>query len=227
MDWRTVVLVLALIGVAAYTRRQMRNEARRMPSLDEPGKGEEAGSSRPGDAQEPVARIRAYLEQYRSVYNADALRRKLLADGHERKAVDEAMAQVFGTNALPLARRPRFYSRWTRRDWLIFAGMLLFNGLVLPALVANAANYSPYGPDALLTALYIPLIVVGELMLAGVFRNRFPLVHPIFWASLMYFALLPVTLGACIAIIDRVGAEPSPEPWSGAYAKPGKDLPLS
>lgn len=206
MDWRTVVLVLALIGIAAYTRRQMRNEARRMPSLDEPGEGEgeESGLSTPGDAQERVGRIRAYLEQHRSVYNADALRRKLLADGHERKVVDQAMVQVFGANALPLARRPRFYARWTRREWLIFAGMLLFNGLVLPALVAYAAGYSPYGPDALLTALYIPLIVVGELVLTGLFRNRFPVVHPVYWASLMYFALLPVSIGACITIIDSV-----------------------
>ncbi|HSH77239.1 MAG TPA: hypothetical protein VLA19_01755 [Herpetosiphonaceae bacterium] len=202
MDWRTVVLILALLGVAAYTRRQMRNEARRMPSIDEPG--EEAGSSTSGNAQERVARIRAYLDQHRSVYNADALRRKLLADGHERREVDQAMAQVFGANALPLARRPRFYARWARREWITFAGMLLFNGLVLPALVAYAAGYSPYGPDALLTALYIPLIVVGELVLTGLFRNRFPMVHPVFWASLMYFALLPVSIGACITIIDSV-----------------------
>ncbi len=206
MDWRTVVFVLVLIGIVAFTRRQQRNEARQMPSIDEPNEGEDDRSPTPGDAPESVARIRAYLERHRSVYNADALRRKLLADGHDRKAVDQAMAQVFGEKALPLAQRSRFYTGWERRDWLIFAGILLFNGLVLPALVAYAAGYSPYGPDALLTALYIPLIVLGELVLTGLVRNRFPIAHPVFWASLLYFALAPVSIGACIAIIEGVAA---------------------
>ena len=206
MNWETVAIVAVLIGIVAFTRRQQRIQALRMPSLDEPGDGEDVGSTAQGDTPEHVARIRDYLERYRSAYNADALRRKLLADGHDRMVVDQAMAQVFGKKGRPLAQR-RFYAKWARREWIIFAGMLLFNALLLPALVAYATNYSPYGPDALLITLSIPLIVLGELVLTGLFRNRFPVVHPVFWASLIYFALAPVSIGVCITIIDDVASE--------------------
>jgi hypothetical protein len=44
---------------------------------------------------EEVARIRAYLGQYRGTYSQAGLRRKLLADGHDPRTVEIAMAQVY------------------------------------------------------------------------------------------------------------------------------------
>ncbi len=50
------------------------------------------------DPQE-VMRIRVYLHQHRYRYGQDALRRKVLEDGHDPRAVELAMAQVYGSSA--------------------------------------------------------------------------------------------------------------------------------
>lgn len=44
---------------------------------------------------EAVAHVRAYLEQHRATYTRDALRKQLLADGHDPQAVDQALAEVY------------------------------------------------------------------------------------------------------------------------------------
>ena len=50
---------------------------------------------------ENVARIRAYLEQHRQTYDKQALRTKLLNDGHDPAAVELALAQVYGFEVAP------------------------------------------------------------------------------------------------------------------------------
>lgn len=204
MDWREIALVAVLVVVVVLALRQQRAEQRRMPSSREASAAEGENETTAAPHPEQVARIRVYLERYRDVYNVDALRRKLLADGHNRRAVDAAVAEIFGQNALPLARRERFFARWERQDWLIFWGALLFNLLVLPAILAATSRGTFSSGQALVNALLTPLIVLGELVLAGVIRRRFPALHGVFWASLLYFATFPIALGTCIAIFNGV-----------------------
>ncbi len=52
-----------------------------------------------------VARIRAFLEQHRQTYHRSALHAKLLDEGHDPSAIEEALAQVYGAPTPPAPAR--------------------------------------------------------------------------------------------------------------------------
>jgi hypothetical protein len=73
---------------------------------------------------ENVAHIRSYLEQHKATYDREALRAKLLADGHDAIAVDQALAEVYGAANQP----PRPVSRNTLLlTVLVVIGTVLLN----------------------------------------------------------------------------------------------------
>jgi len=152
---------------------------------------------------EETARIRAYLEKHRATYDRAALRRKLLANGFTASAVDQAMTEVYGEAGLapsgPVSGgKPVPY-------YLLVAGILFVNVLVLPALLKYAYEaWSPYSPPySVILQLGVPL----ELVLAWALR-RFAapawLWQAIFRAVLLYVVLLPVWIGVCIAVLQPV-----------------------
>lgn len=145
-----------------------------------------------------VGRIQNYLEQHRHTYDREALRHKLLADGHPMQAVDLAMAQVYGLSVTspempsdpPTSRTPFLLSLF---------GVLLLNFVASCTLttIMFSTDFSP--SNVFVMAALIPI----ELAIMAYFwrRNR-PAARGFMWALI---ASLPVVamgllLGFCVAI---------------------------
>jgi hypothetical protein len=150
---------------------------------------------------EYVARIRAYLEEHRHAYDRDALRQKLLADGHSAEAVDLASAQVYGfqvgTAAAPAPRSntPGFLSS--------LLGVLALNFVGLPILLTLLGRITGFG--LAINLLIMLLALVGEGVVAGVlWRRNQPVARGLAWGvagSLAPLLLLLVLFGICLALI--------------------------
>jgi hypothetical protein len=161
------------------------------------------------DSQE-TAHIRAYLEQHRATYDREALRQKLLADGHNREAVELAMAQVYG---LQVAPQPAPASGSTvSRYWLLILGVVLLNVMLLPASIVVTVNSElAQTALALLAGGLAPVIVVLLLETGAILywrRTRPQLSRALLigvGASLGMVVPLALLFGACVALIMGIG----------------------
>jgi hypothetical protein len=159
---------------------------------------------------EQVARIRAYLEQHRQTYEREALRQKLLADGHDPQAVDLAMAQVFGLQIAPAPSSGGF--RLGRPGYiLLIVCTALLNILILPAAVVLMLRLGGnLSGTSLLVGSLAPLMVVLLLeTLAILFlRGRSPQVARGLvlglGTSLALVVPMVLLLGGCVALISSV-----------------------
>lgn len=144
-----------------------------------------------------VDRIRAYLEQHKQTYTREALRERLIEDGHNPQAVDLAIAQAYGfqlssTPAPPEMDRTRFI--------LVIAGVFLFNYIFWGIIVALViVGQSP----AWLWA--IPVMLVLEGVAAAVLRPRNRSLSRSLalgiGVSLLPLVTLGLLFGICLAIL--------------------------
>jgi hypothetical protein len=144
-----------------------------------------------------VDRIRAYLEQHKQTYTREALRERLIEDGHNPQAVDLAIAQAYGfqlsnTAAPPEMDRTRFI--------LTIAGVFLFNYIFWGIIVALViVGQSP----AWLWA--IPAMLVLEGVTAAVLRPRNRSLSRSLalgiGVSLLPLVTLGLLFGICLAIL--------------------------
>ncbi len=148
---------------------------------------------------EQVARIRAYLEQHRHSYDRDTLRRKLLDEGYDPQAVDQAMAEVYGLKVE--SRAAQASGDITTQVLLVAAGIFLLNLLLLPIL-ATVLLRSGAGSWTWLVLLCIPLEIVAAIAFRK--RNR-TVTRGILWglgATLALVAFVALLFGICIAILS-------------------------
>lgn len=148
---------------------------------------------------EYVARIRAYLEQHRNEYDRDALRQKLLSDGHPPQLVDVAMAQVYGftvaPNAPPVQRDPALPLVLT------IVGVFLLNYILLGIALTVLVNSDTISAAYWAFLLLIPLEVGASIVVRR--RNR-PVGRGILWgliASLVPIVGAALLFGICLALI--------------------------
>lgn len=155
-----------------------------------------------------VARIRAYLEQHRQTYDKQALRTKLLNDGHDPAAVELALAQVYGFDVGP-SPAPVVQDA-SRGFGLTVLGTLLFNYLLLPIMIGGLVRFGSSTGGSLLTAAVLPLLIalLAEIGLAvAVRRSRPGVARGLRWGivlSLIPVAALVLLFGACVALLTSV-----------------------
>lgn len=158
-------------------------------------------SSPPAFESVSVDRIRAYLEQHKQTYTREALRERLIQDGHNPQAVDLAIAQAYGfqvsntTPAPPQTNRTQFI--------LTIAGVFLFNYIVWTILLVVGLNNS----DSVLTiGLWaVPIMLIVEGMAAAVLRGRNrTLSRGLSWGiglTVLPLVTLGLLFGICLAIL--------------------------
>ncbi len=156
-----------------------------------------------------IARIRAYLREHGTTYERDALRTRLIADGHSPETVDLAIAQEYGfvvTGTAPPAPSNR------GRIILVAIGIFLVNFVVLPlaiGLVAQQVNVAAFGNFLIGSIGLVVLALVVESVAAAITRRRDPLLsRGLTWGVLL--TLLPVVggvllVGICIIVLTRMG----------------------
>lgn len=148
---------------------------------------------------EYVARIRAYLEQHRATYDREALRQKLLADGHPPQAIELAMAQVYGfqvQNTAPTVQRDPALPLI-----LTLIGIFLLNYVLIGLVVGLEINRGGDGGILWLLLLLIPIEVGAAIVVRR--RNR-PVGRGIIWglvASLVPILGAVLLFGICLALI--------------------------
>ena len=156
-----------------------------------------------------IARIRAYLREHGATYERDALRTRLIADGHAPETVDLAIAQEYGfavTGAAPSAPSNR------GRIILVAIGVFLVNFVVLPlviGLLAQQVNAAAFGNFLIGSIGLVVLALAVESVAAAITRRRDPVLsRGLTWGVLL--TLLPVVgsvllLGICIIVLTRMG----------------------
>ncbi len=108
-----------------------------------------------------MERLRQYLEQHRSTYTIEALRKKLIAEGVPADAVDLAISQTFpNAYSLPGAAPPSTPAR----GWSVMTILLLIGG----SAIFNAALIFGGGALMITNDLWtIPVLLGGGLVLVG------------------------------------------------------------
>lgn len=143
-----------------------------------------------------VDRIRAYLEQHKQTYTREALRSRLIEDGHNPQAVDLAIAQAYGfqvssTSPPPGVNRTRLI--------LTIAGVFLFNYVVWAILIALTINSSAAGFWA------VPALLILEGIAAAALRRRDrTLSRGLTWGiglTVLPLVTLALLFGICLAIL--------------------------
>jgi hypothetical protein len=154
---------------------------------------------------EDVARIRAYLQQHKETYEQQALRAKLLEDGHDPQAVELALAQTYGFQVAPST--PPVGGNTTGRLLLVITGTLLFNYVVLPIIVVLLLQVGATDATSFFLGAIVPtvLALVVEVGAALALRRTRPVVaRGIGWGiliSLIPVAGLALLFGACVALL--------------------------
>jgi hypothetical protein len=147
-----------------------------------------------------IARVRRHLEQHRHTYDRATLRRQLLTNGYDPRAVELAMADVYAHNA-PQHRA----TLWKRRRLAVWFGVILINSLVIYPTVTYLIPYSAYGWRGLIDFWPIVLTLFSEAIVASKFRERNSEVsRSIAWA--MYLSLVvwsPYLFGALAYVFMR------------------------
>ncbi len=150
--------------------------------------------------QDQVARIRAYLEQHRQTYDRDTLRNKLLSDGHDRQAVDLAVAQVYGFDVPPSPTPPQKLPASNLKFILAIVGIFLFNYLALPLIVGFLTQ--TLGDSLILLGV---AALALEIVAGFALRRRDPqLARGIRWglvATAVPLVGLALLFGACLAVL--------------------------
>lgn len=155
-----------------------------------------ATSSPPAFESVSVDRIRAYLEQHKQTYTREALRERLIQDGHNPQAIDLAIAQAYGfqvstTPAPPETNRTQFI--------LTIVGVFFFNYIVWAILFALTIETNAAG----LWAIPVMLIVEGIAAAALRRRNR-TLSRGLSWGiglTVLPLVTLALLFGICLAIL--------------------------
>ncbi len=156
-----------------------------------------------------IARIHAYLREHGATYERDALRTRLIDDGHSPETVDLAIAQEYGfavTGAAPSAPSNR------RRIILVAIGVFLVNFVVLPlviGLLAQQVNAAAFGNFLIGSIGLVVLALAVESVAAVITRRRDPVLsRGLTWGVLL--TLLPIVggvllVGVCIIALTRMG----------------------
>ena len=156
-----------------------------------------------------IARIRAYLKEHGTTYERDALRTRLIADGHSLETVDLAIAQEYGfavTGAAPSAPSNR------GRIILVAIGVFLVNFVVLPlviGLLAQQVNAAAFGNFLIGSIGLVVLALAVESVAAVITRRSDPVLsRGLTWGVLL--TLLPIVggvllVGVCIIALTRMG----------------------
>ena len=111
--------------------------------------------------EELIERLRQYLEQNRSTYTIDALRKKLIAEGVPADAVDLAIAQTFPNAYTTPGNAPPAV---TSRGWSVMTILLLIGG----SAIFNAALIFGGGLLMITNEVWaIPVMLGGGLILIG------------------------------------------------------------
>jgi hypothetical protein len=143
-----------------------------------------------------VERMRAYLEQHKQTYTQEALRRKLIEDGHNPETVDLAIAQAYGFQVSGTPPLPEYDRRTVA---LISAGVFLFNYAVWTVAVIFTVQGSGPGFGV------IPALLIPETVAAVVLRRRnLSVARGLAWGigvSLLPIILLALLFGICLVVI--------------------------
>ncbi len=156
---------------------------------------------------EEVTRIRLYLRRHRYMYSQDALRRKLLDDGHDPRAVKVAMAQVYGVRGRqhPIDRALGDSGAAS----VAFAGMVVVNGLGLWLLFR-------WGPSLRQGSIVVGAVVALELstaLLCWFWSGYRAVARGILVALVVVVGMLGVVgavvallFGTCMLLLKELGA---------------------
>ncbi len=157
-----------------------------------------------------IARIRAYLREHGATYERDALRTRLIADGHSPETVDLAIAQEYGFAVTGAAPPPDTRNRG--RIILVAIGVFLVNFVVLPlviGLLAQQVNAAAFGNFLIGSIGLVVLALAVESVAAVITRRRDPVLsRGLTWGVLL--TLLPIVggvllVGVCIIALTRMG----------------------
>ncbi len=145
-----------------------------------------------------VERMRSYLEQHRNIYDREALRRKLLSDGHAPQAIELALAQVYGLT-VAAADAPHDPAS-SRGPFLVsLFGVLLLNFVAGCTLATIFFNSGLPTPSIFLMGALIPL---EAAMMAYFWRRNRPVARGFMWALIgsLPIVAMGLLLGFFIAI---------------------------
>lgn len=149
-----------------------------------------------------VARIRAYLETHLKHYHWEALRDKLIAEGHDQEAVELALTQVEPARAAIAAIATEHTARTrvaTLASVLTVINVVAF-GCFIPYVGVSLA-IGPPAADSAARVLWWGLapILAGQIIaLAILFLRKSPLARPLLSALLPSLALALLLFGSCV-----------------------------
>lgn len=157
-----------------------------------------------------IAHIRAYLEQHGDTYDRDALRQRLLADGHDPEAVDLAMAQVYGLQVTP--QPAPGIDQGSSYNTTLFVVVMIGTVVLNIILFCSAGSITARGflEDQALTlavglGLLSPLVIEGVASLLMRRRNA-AVSRGLMWgaiATAVVLMLAVLLIGVCIVIFVR------------------------
>lgn len=150
---------------------------------------------------EYVRRIREYIELHKARFYPEAIRKRLIAEGHDPVVVDRLLAEAFA-RALPYGAPqtpPKRLSMWdlllfVLRIGVVMGGVLLFNALLVGTCFAMITGGSVIPIVLLATAA---AVFVGTLVYARWRRIPILLAAALLVAPGFALALL---VGACLAL---------------------------
>ncbi|HSH77960.1 MAG TPA: hypothetical protein VLA19_05430 [Herpetosiphonaceae bacterium] len=146
-----------------------------------------------------VARIRAYLETHLKHYHWEALRDKLIAEGHDPEAVELALTQVEPARAAIATEHTARTRVATLATVLTVINVVAF-GCFMP-YVGVSLVVGPPAADRAARVLWWGLapILAGQIIaLAVLFLRKSPLARPLLSALLPSLALALLLFGSCV-----------------------------
>ena len=146
-----------------------------------------------------VARIRTYLEQHLQTYHWEALRDKLVAEGHDPEAVELALAQIETVRTATQAEQAARAHVASLVPAIVLVNLVLF-GCVMPYLsVPVALGHATAERVTKVLWWGLAPILAGEiLVIAVLFLRRSPLARPLLSALLPSLALALLLFGSCV-----------------------------
>lgn len=149
-----------------------------------------------------VERIRAYLEQHKQTYTREALRSRLIEDGHNPQAVDLAIAQAYGFQVSSMSPPPGVNRT---RFILTIAGVFLFNYIIWAILIALDMNGSAGIGASGASFWAVPGLLILEGIAAAALRRRDrTLSRGLAWGvglTVLPLITLALLFGICLAIV--------------------------
>lgn len=146
-----------------------------------------------------VARIRAYLAQHLTQYHWEALRDKLIREGHDPEAVERALSEIDAVRTATTAAQTARARVAALAPALTLVNLVLFGCFMPSVSVPVALGHATSERVTKVLWWGLAPILAGQVITIGVlFARRSALARPLLSALLPSLALALLLFGGCV-----------------------------